>query len=436
MKWGKYLNAVANEVPEWASQYVNYKKLKGIISDQSDKAKERMSQGKPDESIDSKVALLDMKGLACSTKGSYKWKYELCENVPVESLAFFEAVNEEMSKVNMFFDHMGGHIMNLLKKITERGGALQQTKDQALALIQRFEDYSTVNFTAIVKALKKHDKQMNATSQEIYTQNVLIFQKFYTELGVFIGNMKKKVANMSFIPSELVAGADEDDIESIGVQRLQSIKIDSGAYQPRQFRDLNNDVVRPANVKKEAICVPIRGGSYGSSSMTSSSSSATSTTSTTSANGAGSSSLAPMMSTKMSSVLSPKGSSGTSLATALNTSSSSATEGPKSLEVLTIYLPDAPSIPRLVKVQMESGETTEDAARRGMHEQAGVEVEIISKLGEFASTSRKSTVYDAFLVRVTKELKEWKQGSEIERRWMAIDDAIAEMEDNSSIRIL
>mmetsp|Transcript_1062 Transcript_1062/g.2005 ORF Transcript_1062/g.2005 Transcript_1062/m.2005 type:complete len:386 (-) Transcript_1062:1605-2762(-) len=380
MKWGKYLNAVVNETPEWAQFYVNYKRLKGCIKSIQLKVKERRLNGIPDHSVDQKLALLDMKGVAYSPES--EWRRELVSNMTVESIEFFELVNEELIKINTFFDSQKLALIKFFEYQAKRGAVLEQTSQKVSIILQQFQNFSTVNYTAIIKALKKHDKNLEAKTQHIYTEKVLNLQQFHTQIGNVIASMRFRLSRVNSVPMELVAGIDDDDDEdeyddmvsglghiAISPAVSSSILSTHEGFKVRQTRDLNNDVVRASNAKKEALCVPTRGA------------------------------------------------------------------GSK-LEVLAVLSADYGSIPRLMKSPLESGETTADAAVRVLLEAAGVESRVVRKIGEFASTSRKNTVYDAYLMEVVRELDEWKEGSSVERRWFQIDDALAEIEDNSSLRVL
>mmetsp|Transcript_13909 Transcript_13909/g.37312 ORF Transcript_13909/g.37312 Transcript_13909/m.37312 type:complete len:411 (-) Transcript_13909:1407-2639(-) len=373
MKWGKYLNAVVNETPEWAPFYVNYKKLKGCIKRVQEGQRERRLREGADEAVEAKLAMLDMRGIAFSTDP--EWRRELVGRVAVESLEFYSELNGEMVKINAFFDSEHAALSSYLESNAGKGALLAQTRAHVQQIIQKFQEYATVNYTALVKALKKHDKNLEVSTQALYTQRVLNFQKFHVQVGAAVAQLSARLAALGAVPRELTAGLDDDDVahdvaRAASVSAVPGVRRDTGMYKARQVRDLNNDVMRPSYVKKEALCVPIRG------------------------------------------------------------------KGSKA-EVLTVRGSDSGAGGAvLVKATLESGESTADAAVRALLDVAGAEAHIVRQIGEFASTTRRNTVYDAYLLAVTRELDEWTLGSATDRRWLQIDDAIAEIEDNSSIRVL
>ncbi|KAA8497191.1 SPX domain-containing protein 1 [Porphyridium purpureum] len=371
MKWGKYLNAVANEAPAWTQYYINYKRLKYVISEVDRKKGARVDAGLPDDDTELKYNRFDMKGLACHA--GWEWKLSLVSQMTVESLEFLEILNEELLKINTFFEQKSAEFFEKLKEQKARGAFVKLTYERMEDHLDMFQEFCSVNYTTAIKSLKKHDKVLDAETQSLYTANVLNYQKFHTKIGLVVQRARKELQSSVVVPAELLAGAsdDEDDQVDFGKHRTPSIPaaVAIQAYQPRQYRDLNNDVARPRDMKKEALCVPVR-------------------------------------------------------------------RVGQELFVLTILNEDSKGVPTLVKVELESGETAQDAAIRGLLEVAGVRATVERNIGEFMSTSRKLTVYDAFLLTVEEELEDWLSRSEVHRKWMLVDDAVAEVEDTSSIRVL
>mmetsp|Transcript_1669 Transcript_1669/g.5023 ORF Transcript_1669/g.5023 Transcript_1669/m.5023 type:complete len:362 (+) Transcript_1669:247-1332(+) len=104
------------------------------------------------------------------------------------------------------------------------------------------------------------------------------------------------------------------------------------------------------------------------------------------------------------------------------------------LEVMTVVQNER--LPGLVKAHIEAGESSTQAAIREMEESAGVDVKVENKLGEYLSTTKKNTMYLAFVVKVLEELDEWSSDTAVRRKWLPIDEAISIMEDNTAIRVL
>lgn len=73
-----------------------------------------------------------------------------------------------------------------------------------------------------------------------------------------------------------------------------------------------------------------------------------------------------------------------------------ASAGPQVL----VLRPSASAPPRLPRAVPESGESPEEAAVRHVHEATGVACRVVARIGEFVSTSRANTVYDALRMEV------------------------------------
>lgn len=72
--------------------------------------------------------------------------------------------------------------------------------------------------------------------------------------------------------------------------------------------------------------------------------------------------------------------------------------------LVLVLRPSASAPPRLPRAVPESGESPEEAAVRHVHEATGVVCRVVARIGEFVSTSRANTVYDALRMEVADAL--------------------------------
>jgi len=68
--------------------------------------------------------------------------------------------------------------------------------------------------------------------------------------------------------------------------------------------------------------------------------------------------------------------------------------------LVLVLRPSASAPPRLPRAVPESGESADEAAVRHVREAAGVTCRVVARIGEFVSTSRANTVYDALRMEV------------------------------------
>uniref|UniRef100_A0A7S1XCD6 SPX domain-containing protein n=2 Tax=Compsopogon caeruleus TaxID=31354 RepID=A0A7S1XCD6_9RHOD len=90
----------------------------------------------------------------------------------------------------------------------------------------------------------------------------------------------------------------------------------------------------------------------------------------------------------------------------------------------------------LVKAVLESGESTADAAIRGVQDTAGELVHLERRLGEFKSATRTNTVYDAYLLVSTGVDPNWSNPCNITKLWLSPEQALVSVQDNSSLRVI
>jgi len=255
--------------------------------------------------------------------------------------------------------------------------------------IESLRDFSANNYTSVVKIIKKHDKILSVSTKDRYVQSILNLQPFHTRLGDLVlglGSRVREMISLENIESE-VSSEDGTSMSSPGPSAFSLDNIRSalpsassdalGSTVPAastmtNSRALNNDVAFKGKVSKLVLCVPVR---YPA--------------------------------------------------------------GPDAEpEILIVKFGSGGESGSLIKSTIDTGENPEEAGIRKLKEVAGVETTLVQKLGEFMSTSAKSTLYLAMVYQVDKELVEWKDGSNVTRTWLPLQEAIAILEDNTSIRIL
>lgn len=179
MKFGKSLsNQIEETLPEWRDKFLSYKELK-----------KRLKLIKPQEKSGD-----DCNRPAKRTRVS-------CEDCPMacggeemsrEEIDFVELLEQEVEKFNSFFVEKEEEYIITLKELQD---SLMKSKDSNEEMIKirkeivdfhgemvLLENYSALNYTGIVKILKKYDKRTGALLRLPFIQKVLQQPFFTTDL--------------------------------------------------------------------------------------------------------------------------------------------------------------------------------------------------------------------------------------------------------------
>ncbi|XP_041009185.1 SPX domain-containing protein 1-like [Juglans microcarpa x Juglans regia] len=181
MKFGKSLsNQIEEALPEWRDKFLSYKELK------------------------KKLKLLEPKGGDRPTKRS---RVEAAESTPgngpntsidekqsmsKEEIDFERLLENELEKFNTFFVEKEEEYIIRLKELQDRVAKAKDCNEEMMILWKEtvdfhgemvlLENYSALNYTGLVKILKKYDKRTGALIRLPFIQKVLQEPFFTTDL--------------------------------------------------------------------------------------------------------------------------------------------------------------------------------------------------------------------------------------------------------------
>ncbi|KAG0569485.1 hypothetical protein KC19_6G093700 [Ceratodon purpureus] len=274
MKYGKLLQLLLEQMPvEYRDKFLSYKQLKKVINtilqDNSlpVAAFVEVEEGGEGEERAAKRAKGDA-GVAVAAGGEEgereggevvvggKRKVGEVEGVVKEALAarqvavrgkggeekeltneeetFLQLLNKELEKFNSFFTEKEEEyvirlqeLKNMLEKVRHEGDALVHPSDRSDDLMTiridlvtlhgeliLMESYSTLNYTGLVKILKKHDKRTGAVLRLPFIRRVLLQPFFSTEL---LSQLVKQCSDLlsTFPPTPREVVDDPEDASSL-----------------------------------------------------------------------------------------------------------------------------------------------------------------------------------------------------------------------------
>ncbi|KAG7021242.1 SPX domain-containing protein 1 [Cucurbita argyrosperma subsp. argyrosperma] len=177
MKFGKSLsNQIEETLPEWRDKFLSYKELKKRLKLVEPKGGDRPSK-RP--RIDAAVG-------SCAADG------EKDDFSSSEEMNFIKLLEDELEKFNSFFVEKEEEYIIRLKELQDRVGKAMDSNEEMIKIRKEIvdfhgemvllENYSALNFTGLVKILKKYDKRTGALIRLPYSQKVLQQPFFTTDL--------------------------------------------------------------------------------------------------------------------------------------------------------------------------------------------------------------------------------------------------------------
>ncbi|PWA99880.1 hypothetical protein CTI12_AA001830 [Artemisia annua] len=174
MKFGKSLsNQIEETLPEWRDKFLSYKELKK-------KVKMITPRGKTvnDDVDDRAVKRLKMSGPT--------------GEMSKEEVEFVEVLEKEVEKFNSFFVEKEEEYIIKLKELQDSVMKARDSNEEMIKIRKEIvdfhgemvllENYSALNYTGIVKILKKYDKRTGALLRLPFIQKVLQEPFFTTDL--------------------------------------------------------------------------------------------------------------------------------------------------------------------------------------------------------------------------------------------------------------
>ncbi|OVA07787.1 SPX [Macleaya cordata] len=176
MKFGKSLsNQIEETLPEWGDKFLSYKELKKRLKLIDPKVGERSN--KRPRSVDEVITIVgeeEMKGMSR------------------EELDFIRLLEAELEKFNWFFVDKEEEYIIRLKELQDRVARAKESNEELLKARKEIvdfhgemvllENYSALNYTGLVKILKKYDKRTGALIRLPFIQRVLQQPFFTTDL--------------------------------------------------------------------------------------------------------------------------------------------------------------------------------------------------------------------------------------------------------------
>ncbi|KAL1819647.1 hypothetical protein DCAR_0415951 [Daucus carota subsp. sativus] len=168
MKFGKSLsNQIDETLPEWRDKFLSYKELKKRL-----------------KLINPSVAAVDD-----SSRPEKRRRLSAGENMSDEEIDFLNLLEDELEKFNSFFVEKEEEYIIRLKDLRDRVASAKDWSEEMIDIRKEIvdfhgemvllENYSALNYTGLVKILKKYDKRTGALLRLPFIQKV-VQQPFFT----------------------------------------------------------------------------------------------------------------------------------------------------------------------------------------------------------------------------------------------------------------
>ncbi|XVF48093.1 hypothetical protein PTKIN_Ptkin03bG0163500 [Pterospermum kingtungense] len=182
MKFGKSLsNQIEETLPEWRDKFLSYKELKKKLKLIEPKSGERPNKRlRLDENSGEAVDAGDKLGVADG------------HNMSREETDFIRLLEDELEKFNTFFVEKEEEYIIRLKELQDSVAKAKDSNEEMIKIRKEIvdfhgemvllENYSALNYTGLVKILKKYDKRTGALIRLPFIQRVLQQPFFTTDL--------------------------------------------------------------------------------------------------------------------------------------------------------------------------------------------------------------------------------------------------------------
>ncbi|XP_057508345.1 SPX domain-containing protein 1-like [Actinidia eriantha] len=175
MKFGKSLsNQIEETLPEWRDKFLSYKELKKRL---------KLIEPRGGENRAAKRPRMATAG-DCTEGGG--------EEMTKEENDFIELLEAELEKFNAFFVEKEEDYIIRLKDLQDRVAKAKDLSEEMIRIRKEIvdfhgemvllENYSALNYTGLVKILKKYDKRTGALLRSPFIQKVLQQPFFTTDL--------------------------------------------------------------------------------------------------------------------------------------------------------------------------------------------------------------------------------------------------------------
>ncbi|KAL1554899.1 SPX domain-containing protein 2 [Salvia divinorum] len=243
MKFGKSLsNQIEETLPEWRDKFLSYKELKKRLK----LIEPNKPGGEGEERLRKKRRMEDTR-----REG---------DTMTEEELDFLKLLEDELDKFNAFFVEKEEEYIIRLKELRDGVANANDRKDEMIEIRKEIvdfhgemvllENYSALNYTGLVKILKKYDKKTGALLRLPFIQNVLQ-QPFYTtdllyKLVKECENMLDQMFPLSVVGNEpstssaLEEGVMEEPKELAQIKYMKSLYMKSTLAALRVLKEIRS----------------------------------------------------------------------------------------------------------------------------------------------------------------------------------------------------
>ncbi|GMI81206.1 SPX domain gene 1, ARABIDOPSIS THALIANA SPX DOMAIN GENE 1 [Hibiscus trionum] len=213
MKFGKSLsNQIEDTLPEWRDKFLSYKELKKkvkLIQRNSDErpTKRRRSDENPGDVVDA---------------GDDSGDGDVMSR---EETDFLKLMEDELEKFNAFFVEKEEEYIIRLKELQDNLAKAKDSNEKMIKIWKEMvdfhgemvllENYSALNYTGLVKILKKYDKRTGALIRLPFIQRVLQQPFYTTDLLYKLVKECEAMLEHVFPKNEKPASSEEKNVESL-----------------------------------------------------------------------------------------------------------------------------------------------------------------------------------------------------------------------------
>ncbi|KAB5551935.1 hypothetical protein DKX38_009246 [Salix brachista] len=194
MKFGKSLsNQIEETLPEWRDKFLSYKELKKrlkLIDPNNNNKSMNNENSRPMKKPRLAAASADTVGGGDCTDGGGAVSKE--GSMTNEVVDFIKLLEDELEKFNSFFVEKEEEYIIRLKELQDSVAKAKNFNEEMIIIRKEIvdlhgemvllENYSALNYTGLVKILKKYDKRTGALIRLPFIQRVLRQPFFTTDL--------------------------------------------------------------------------------------------------------------------------------------------------------------------------------------------------------------------------------------------------------------
>ncbi|KAG5242828.1 SPX domain-containing protein [Salix suchowensis] len=223
MKFGKSLsNQIEETLPEWRDKFLSYKELKKrlkLIDPNNNNKSMNNGYSRPMKKPRLAAASSDTVGGGDCTDGGGADSKE--GSMTKEVNDFIKLLEDELEKFNSFFVEKEEEYIIRLKELQDSVAKAKNSNEEMIIIRKEIvdlhgemvllENYSALNYTGLVKILKKYDKRTGALIRLPFIQRVLRQPFFTTDLLYKLVKKCEAMLDGLFPSSEPASSADGDD---------------------------------------------------------------------------------------------------------------------------------------------------------------------------------------------------------------------------------